>query len=491
MQRKQSVRYWLAFFCLLTSVAPVLAQDEADLPEPDTTEIFTAKGGYALPTETELRERLGNLRGCLELKTNGVVQGYVRTYLQLKSEKTRIMLGRRLTYFPLFEEKLKEHGLPADLKYLAVVESALNAKAVSRVGATGLWQFMPYTGKDYDLLQNSAVDERSDAVKSTEAAVKYLKDLYRQYNDWALALAAYNTGPGRVNAAIKRAHSRDFWDIQRFLPKETRNYVPAFIAATYICNYFSLHKLDMLEPDNDEQLTTYLRVHEAISFQDIADATGLDYGVIRTLNAGFKRDYVPASEKGYYVMLPQRVMPAFLRYLNGLGGRRYTLESLKASPNTNLGDGRYWQLTVTVQQTDNVENVAAMLGCHVEHLKSWNDITDNTVQAGTRLHVWRPVFVFKHSPLRIEAPKQDAAKPTKTNTAATSPAANAIVPTDPVPVLKREEAEQFKQYQYHTVRRNESLDDIAREYGTPTETLRKLNNCETVSVGMRLKVKEL
>lgn len=488
MQRKQSVRYWLAILCFLTSVAPVLAQDEADLPEPDTTETLTAKGGYALPTETELRERLGNLRGCLELKTNGVVQGYVRTYLQVKSEKTRAMLGRRLTYFPLFEEKLKEHGLPADLKYLAVVESALNAKAVSRVGATGLWQFMPYTGKDYDLLQNSAVDERSDAVKSTEAAVQYLKDLYRQYNDWALALAAYNTGPGRVNSAIKRAHSRDFWDIQRFLPKETRNYVPAFIAATYICNYFSLHKMDMLEPDNDEQLTTYLRVYEAISFQDIADATGLDYGVIRTLNAGFKRDYVPASEKGYYVMLPQRVMPAFLRYLNGLGGRRYTLENLKASPNTNLGDGRYWQLSVTVQQSDNVENVAAMLGCHVEHLKSWNDITDNTVQAGTRLNVWRPVYVFKHSPLRIEAPKQEASKPTKTNAAAAS---NAIVPTDPVPVLKREEAEQFKQYQYHTVRRNESLDDIAREYGTPTETLRKLNNCETISIGMRLKVKEL
>ncbi len=491
MQRKQSVRYWLAFFCLLTSVAPVLAQDEAELPEPDTTEMLVAKGGAPLPTDTELRDRLGNLRGCLDLKTNGVVKGYIRTYLQVKSEKTRIMLGRRLTYFPLFEEKLKEHGLPADLKYLAVVESALNAKAVSRVGATGLWQFMPYTGKDYDLLQNSAVDERSDAVKSTEAAVQYLKDLYRQYNDWALALAAYNTGPGRVNSAIKRAHSRDFWDIQRFLPKETRNYVPAFIAATYICNYFNVHDLGMVEPDTDEQLTTYLRVHEAISFQDISEATGLDYGVIRSLNAGFKRDYVPASEKGYYVLLPQRVMPAFLRYLNGLGGRRYMIESLKASPNTNLGDGRYWQLPVTVQQTDHVERVAAMLGCHVEHLKTWNDLKDETVQAGTRLNVWRPVYVFKHSPLRIEAPKQETSKPAKADAATSASSANGIVPTDPVPVLKREEAERFKQYQYHTVRRNESLDDIAREYGTPTETLRKLNNCETVSIGMRLKVKEL
>lgn len=491
MQQKRSVLYWLAFLVLLTSAAPVLAQDESDLPDPDTSDILVAKGGvYTLPTDTELRERLGKLRGCLDLKTNAVVKGYIRTYVQSKTEKTRVMLGKRLTYFPLFEEKLKEHGLPADLKYLAVVESALNATAVSRVGATGLWQFMPYTGKDYDLLQNSAVDERSDAVKSTEAAVLYLKHLYKQYNDWALALAAYNSGPGRVNAAIKRAHSRDFWKIQPFLPKETQNYVPAFIAATYICTYFPLHNISMVEPDPDEQLTTYIRVHEAISFQDIADATGLDYGMIRTLNAGFKRNYVPQSEKGHYVLLPQRVMPAFLRYLNGLGGRRYTIENLKATPNTNLGDGRYWQLNVSVQQTDHIDQVATMLGCHPEHLKAWNSLNDDVVQAGQRLSVWRPVYVFKHSPLRIEAPKQDDAAAKRSN-ASTTPTSTATPAPDPVPVLKREEAEKFKQYQYHVVRRNECLDDIARQYGTPTETLRKINNCDTITIGMRLKVKEL
>ncbi|MBK9338886.1 MAG: transglycosylase SLT domain-containing protein [Lewinellaceae bacterium] len=492
MQRKHPVLYWLALFCLLTSAAPVLAQDEADLPDlSETPDLLVAKGGaLPLPTEEELRERLGKLRGCLELKTNPVVKGYIRTYVQSKTEKTKVMLGRRLTYFPLFEEKLKEYGLPADLKYLAVVESALNAKAVSRVGATGLWQFMPYTGKDYDLLQTSAVDERSDAVKSTEAAVRYLRDLYKQYNDWALALAAYNSGPGRVNSAIKRAHSRDFWVIQKFLPQETRNYVPAFIAATYICNFFPMHNLDMVEPDPDEQMTTYIRVHEAISFQDISDATGLDYGAIRTLNAGFKRDYVPQSEKGYYVLLPQRVMPAFLRYLNGLGGRRYTIESLKATPNTNLGDGRYWQLTVSVQQADHIDRVASMLGCHPDHLRAWNNLTDDQVQAGQRLHVWRPVFVFKHSPLRIDALNPEAGKAKKTESGG-SPAVSGTLAADPVPVLKREEAEQFKQYQYHTVRRNESLDEIARQYGTPAETLRKLNNCTTVTIGMRLKVKEL
>jgi membrane-bound lytic murein transglycosylase D len=491
MLRKQSVVYWLPILLLLIAQAPVTAQVDSDLDDP--TELNeTQETSSRLPTDAELRERLGKMKGCLDLQANGVVHGYIRTYVQRKNYKTRIMLGKRLTYFPLFEEKLKESGLPTDLKYLAVVESALNASAVSRVGATGLWQFMPYTGKDYDLRQTSTVDERSDAVKSTEAAVRYLKALHKQYNDWALALAAYNSGPGRVNSAIKRAHSRDFWKIQRFLPQETRNYVPAFIAATYICNYFATHDMEVIEPDYDEQLTTYVKVFDNISFRDIADATGLDYGVIRTLNAGFKRDYVPENKDGYYVLLPQRVMPSFLRYLNGLGGRRYTVEGLNANPNTNLGDGRYWQLSVSVQQADHIDRVASMLGCHTEHLKAWNGLREDFVQAGERLKVWRPVYVFKHSPLRIAAPRQESGKANPAETSKISkPNISGTTPADPVPVLKREEAEQFKQYQFHTVRRNESLDDIARQYGTPIETLRKLNNCDTVTIGMRLKVKEL
>ncbi|TNE64673.1 MAG: LysM peptidoglycan-binding domain-containing protein [Bacteroidetes bacterium] len=493
MQRTQFVVYWLGLVVLFLSVKPVAAQEganQSDIPE-FTEQIPAETPDFGVPTEADLTARLGNLRGCLDLKVNGVVKGYLRTYIVNKTEKTRAMLGRRLTYFPLFEEKLRESGLPTDLKYLAVVESALNATAVSRVGATGLWQFMPYTGKDYDLRQSTTVDERSDAVKSTEAAVKYLKHLYGQYNDWALALAAYNSGPGRVNSAIRRAHSRDFWQIQRYLPKETRNYVPAFIAATYICNYFQMHNIDMVEPDYDEQLLNHIKVYDQVSFRDIADATGLDYGVIRTLNAGYKKDYVPADENGYYILLPQRVMPAFLRYINGISERRYTIESLKATPNTNLGDGRYWPLAVSVQQTDHIDNVAAMLGVHAEHLKAWNNLSDGVIRAGQRLKVWRPVYVFKHSPLRIEVPRQSAARPVSGAAPAAQPVVTNVAAENPVPVLRKEEAAQFKQYQYHTVRRNESLDDIARFYGTPTEVLSKINNITTVQIGMRLKVKEL
>ncbi len=475
---------WLFIGTFLSFSVYAQQSDDAELPDVEDSTLFalTPKGTYSypLPTEAELRQRLGKLRGCLELKATPAVQAYLRTYLHHRPEKARYILGRRLTYFPIFEEKLKEHGLPTDLKYLAVVESALNPRAVSRAGAVGLWQFMPSTGRDYRLRQNGVVDERSDPVKSTEAAVLYLKDLFQKYNDWALALAAYNSGPGRVNAAIKRAHSRNFWVIQRYLPKETRNYVPAFIAATYLCNYFYVHGVEPLEPDPDEQLTTYLRVHEAITFQDIMDATGASYNTITELNAAFKRFYVPQDEEGHYVLLPLRVMPAFLRYLNSLGGRKYAIESLKATPNTNIGDGRYWQLTVTINQADHVERVAALLGCHPEHLKAWNQLTEDIVPAGQRIVVWRPVYVFKHTPLRIEAPNTAAAA--SINTAATSTAT----------VVRREEADKYKRYLYHTVQRNECLEDIARQYGTPVETLRRLNNnCEELCMGMKIKVKEM
>ncbi|MDW8230642.1 MAG: transglycosylase SLT domain-containing protein [Saprospiraceae bacterium] len=472
---------------MLLSV-PVYAQqeDDADLPDVEDSTAFallSPKGAYLypLPTDAELRQRLGKLRGCIELRATSAVQTYLRTYLHLRPEKARRILGRRLTYFPLFEEKLKEHGLPTDLKYLAVVESALNPRAVSRAGAVGLWQFMPVTGRDYKLRQNGVVDERSDPVKSTEAAVQYLKDLYRQYHDWALALAAYNSGPGRVNAAIKRAHSRNFWAIQRYLPRETRNYVPAFIAATYLCNYFYAHGVEPIEPDPDEQLITYLRVHESVTFQDIIEATGTAYTTVAELNAGFKRFYVPQDDEGYYVLLPVRVMPAFLRYLNGLGGRKYVIESLKANPSTNIGDGRYWQLTITLNQADQVERVAALLGCHPEHLKAWNQLTDDVIPAGQRIVVWRPVYVFKHTPVRIEVP----------GTPSTGETAN-IAATPTAAVVRREEADKYKRYLYHTVQRNECLEDIARQYGTPVDALRRMNNnCEGLCAGMRIKVKEL
>jgi membrane-bound lytic murein transglycosylase D len=502
MQFRSSVFQLLTLF--LTFVAlPAFSQEtqevlqDADLADPiDTSDILVAKGANPVLTDADLRERLSQLNSCVELRPNGVVKGYIKTYIQLKTEKARTMLGKRLTYFPLFEEKLKEYGLPTDLKYLSVVESALNPKAVSRVGATGLWQFMPSTGGEYGLRTNSAVEDRSNPVKSTDAAARHLRDLYAQFDDWALALAAYNSGQGRVKAAMKRAGSRNFWAIQRYLPLETRNYVPAFIAATYICNFFQVHGLAPYEPDMDEQLNEYIKVYEGISFRDISEATGIEYGVIKTLNPGFKRDYVPPTTDGHYVVVPHRVLPAFVRYLNSVSSaRRYALENLDQYTMTEMGDGRYWNSLVNVKDADHVDNLGQKLGVCGEHLKAWNDLPGNYVYPGQSLKLFHPVFVQKHSAIRITAPGQEKPKAqpatlkprqngsapnTKPSTGGSSAAVNVVEPVAPRP----------KQYQYHTVQRNESLEDIARQYATSVENLRKLNNLDSVKFGTRLKIRE-
>jgi len=464
----------------------------SDLEDPiDTSDVLVAKGSasYTL-TDAELKERLSMLQSCLSVRVDGVVKGYIKTYTQLKTEKARIMLGKRLTYFPLFEEKLKEYGLPLDLKYLSVVESALNAKAVSRVGATGLWQFMPATGGEYGLRSNSAVEDRSNPVKSTDAAARHLRDLYKQFDDWALALAAYNSGQGRVNSAIRRAGSRNFWKLQPYLPLETRNYVPAFIVASYICNYFQLHGLDPLNPDMDEQLTDYINVHEGISFRDIADATGISYQVIKGLNPGFKRDYVPPTNEGHYVVVPKRVMPAFVRYLNTVSSaRNYKLEDPENYTSPDVGDGRYWQSTVNLRETVSIDDFANRMGMCGEHIKCWNNLDGNLLYPGQSLKLIRPVYVQKHTSIRIEAPggtaKIQSSNGPKPNgaTSGTNGKQTANLPNQP-------ETPRIKQFQFHTVKRNESLEDIARQYSTSVESLRKYNNCNDIKFGTRLKIRE-
>ncbi|HAD13003.1 MAG TPA: hypothetical protein DCF33_11280 [Saprospirales bacterium] len=502
MQLNKTVSYWLTFaLIVLTQVAAFAQKEEvvqlSDLEEPaDTSDILVAKGGTSIViTDEILKERLGELTSCLDLRATAVVKGYIFTYVQSQTEKSRNMLGKRLTYFPLYEAKMREYGVPEDLKFLSVVESALNPKAVSRVGATGLWQFMPSTGSEYGLKTNSAVEDRSNPVKSTDAAARHLRDLYNHFDDWALALAAYNSGSGRVNSAIRRAGSRNFWSIQRYLPAETRNYVPAFIAATYICNYFHLHGLMPNDPDLDLQLTDYVNVYEGISFRDIADATGIAYEVIKDLNPGFKRDYVPPTTDGHYVIVPERVMPAFIRYLNSVSSaRKYKLESIEKYTSADNGDGRYWISKAKPQNMEHVDQFAARLGLSGVQIKSWNDMESNFVQPGQLIKLYRPVYIQKHSGLRIEAPMTTtpAAKPAAPSKSSSSPNGKTNPGSGQQSALapQEEQTTQPKQYQYHTVRRNESLEDIARQYATSVESLKKLNNVDQVRFGSRLKIRE-
>ena len=248
-------------------------------------------------TKEELMERLQRLPTVMEMPYNEVVQKFIDRYAGRLRHSVSYMLGACNFYMPIFEEALEAYGLPLELKYLPIIESALNPKAVSRVGATGLWQFMLVTGKQYGLEVNSLVDERRDPIKASYAAAHYLSDLYKIFGDWSLVIASYNCGPGNINKAIHRAGGvKDYWHIYPYLPRETRGYVPAFIAANYIMTYYSDHNICALRTQLPTQTDTVV-VNRNVHLSQIAEVLGIDINVLRTLNPEYRRDIVPGTTK--------------------------------------------------------------------------------------------------------------------------------------------------------------------------------------------------
>jgi len=248
-------------------------------------------------TKEDLMERLKRLPTVMEMPYNEVVQKFIDRYAGRLRHSVSYMLGASNFYMPIFEEALEAYGLPLELKYLPIIESALNPKAVSRVGATGLWQFMLVTGKQYGLEVNSLVDERRDPIKASYAAAHYLSDLYKIFGDWSLVIASYNCGPGNINKAIHRAGGvKDYWQIYPYLPRETRGYVPAFIAANYIMTYYSDHNICALRTQLPTQTDTVV-VNRNVHLSQIAEVLGIDINVLRTLNPEYRRDIVPGTTK--------------------------------------------------------------------------------------------------------------------------------------------------------------------------------------------------
>ena len=263
-------------------------------------------------------ERLSRIPSVMELAYNDVVQKFIDRYSGRLRYSVSYMLGAANFYLPIFEEALEAYKLPLELKYLPIIESALNPKAVSRAGATGLWQFMLGTGKQYGLEVNSLVDERRDPVKSSYAAARYLKALYRIFGDWNLVIAAYNCGPENINKAIRRARAaaghaqddtpitaaeKDYWHIYPYLPAETRGYVPAFIAANYIMTYYCDHNICPMTTRLPAQTDTII-VHRNVHLEQIAGVLGLDMDMLRSLNPEFRHDVVPGLTKPYAIRLP-------------------------------------------------------------------------------------------------------------------------------------------------------------------------------------------
>ena len=277
------------------------------------SEDTTANGSEDATPDSVYARRLQQLVSPVQLPYNPIVRGYIARYTNPRYGTISRILGLSQYYFPLIEEELIKAGLPVELRALPIIESALNPTAVSRMGAAGLWQFMPSTGKLYGLEVNSLVDERRDPVRSTQAACRYLKDLYAIYNDWSLAIAAYNCGPGNVNKAIARSggNGRTFWDIYDYLPRETRGYVPAFIGASYAYAYHRQHGIELTESPIPLATDT-IRIDRLMHLGQIASTIDIPIETLRQLNPQYKLDIIPATTKPYTLVLPQRNITQYI-----------------------------------------------------------------------------------------------------------------------------------------------------------------------------------
>ena len=349
-------------------------------------------------------ERLKRIPSIIEMPYNEVVQKFIDRYSGRLRHSVSYMLGASNFYMPIFEEALETYGLPLELKYLPVIESALNPTAVSRVGATGLWQFMLATGKRYGLEVNTLVDERRDPIKASYAAANYLSDLYKVFGDWNLVIAAYNCGPDQINKAIHRSKgSKDYWQIYPYLPKETRGYVPAFIAANYIMTYYCEHNICPMTTRLPAKTDTVM-VSRNVHLEQIAAVCNIDIEQLRTLNPAYRRDIVPGATKMSAVRLPHTEVGKFIDLEDSiyaynaevLFSKRATVEvnddvptytrkssTKRSRKKASRSRGR----SVTVKSGQTLSEIAKRNGTTVAKLRRLNGIKGSNIRAGKKLRV--------------------------------------------------------------------------------------------------------
>ena len=350
-------------------------------------------------------ERLKRIPSVIELPYNDVVQKFIDRYSGRLRHSVSYMLGASNFYMPIFEEALETYGLPLELKYLPVIESALNPKAVSRVGATGLWQFMLTTGKQYGLNVNSLVDERRDPVKSSYAAAHYLSDLYKIYGDWNLVIAAYNCGPDNINKAIHRSKGvRDYWQIYPYLPKETRGYVPAFVAANYIMTYYCEHNICPMVTRLPAKTDTIM-VSKNVHLEQVASVCNIDLEQLRALNPSYRRDIVPGLTALSPLRLPQTEVGKFIDREDSVYNYRadelfnkralvavnadhpmYTYQSSSSKKSTRRSKSRSVK-KVTIRQGQTLSEIAKKNHTTVAKLRKLNGIKGSNIRAGKKLRV--------------------------------------------------------------------------------------------------------
>ncbi len=343
-----------------------------------------------LPTEL-LKERLTLLdeQTPFNMEYNPVLERLIKSYLKTRSRYYPKMMARSLYYFPLFEQYLDKYDIPLEIKYLAVVESALNPRAKSRVGATGIWQFMYQTGKQFDLNISSYVDERQDPIKSAEAACKYLEQLYRIFNDWDLALAAYNSGPGNVSKAIRRSGGhRNYWNIRPFLPQETAGYLPAFYAIMYIFEYAEEHNIYPTDVKIYSFETDTIQVKNTLTFDQINEVSGVSTEMLQFLNPEYKLDIIPfVKNKNYAVRLPKWVIGSFVENEAEIYALAKKEEEAREKPLPQYFEMNQ-RIRYKVKSGDYLGKIANRYGVRVSDIKKWNGMRTTNLSVGKYLTIY-------------------------------------------------------------------------------------------------------
>ena len=461
-------------------------------------------------TDREYINRLQRMPTVMEMPYNKIVRAFIDMYVERKKSLVESMLGMSLYYMPIFEQALDKYGMPMELKYLPIIESALNPTAVSRAGATGLWQFMLDTAKGMGLEINSLVDQRRDPYLSSDAAARYLKQLYNSYGDWSLAIAAYNCGPGNVNKALRRAGGgkKDFWEIYPFLPRETRDYIPAFIAANYAMTYYNHHNISPALASRPI-VTDTVHVNKRVHFRQISDVMGISMDELRVLNPQYRTDVIPGDIHPYALILPNIQAYCYIANEDSivnhnaeLYARRDVVEPSTGASITSEDGGQYIEEVIVkyhkVRRGENLASIARRYGVSQQSIRRTNGI-GRRVRRGQTLRINTVQRRYVPAPAQTDSTTTDnkpqvAVPDTKADTTPVAKTDETVEPTPQTRQVtdamsnaknndkkndngrknsrKKTESKPVK----HKVSSGENLTKIAKRYGVTVEQLRSANN---------------
>ena len=419
-------------------------------------------------------DRLKMMNSFITLPYNEIVRNYIILYSEKMGERMENMLGLCSYYMPIFQDTFDRYDLPEELRAMAIIESALNPRAESRVGAKGMWQFMYSTAKHYGLQIDSFVDERMDPVKSADAAARYLRDAYDIFGDWNLAIASYNCGAGNVNKAIRRSGgSRAFWDIWPYLPRETRGYGPAFVGALYTMKYYKEHGLRPTPTEMPVHVDTF-KITKMLHLKQVSELTGAPLEQLKNLNPQYKHEIIPGNDREYILRIPYNYTNAFIDHEDSLYRHKAdvyfnpaTIKKIKDG-----GDGE--RIIYKVKNGDYLGRIASRYRVSVNQIKRWNNLKSNNIRVGQRLIIYRGGRVSSGTSASTASSQSSSAKSTTP-----APKSTSIHPS--------------AEYTIYTVKSGDSLYSIAKNYpGVSAQNIMDFNGISSgIKPGMKIKIPKI